>query len=269
MMNIIFKGYRLNCSDLGSIENALTEIQKKVELKAKRLYAELLAKEIELFVDDITLNILPRPQNSSIYECCVNELNNKISWSSAKNTLTTYNLCVDAAVFLYKGSCYIKLNIPNERLSKEIKNIPNLQSYDMTDVSDKQVSGTWNEIMKIYSEGSSPLYRRLHPVGTIEVEWKKISTHFHSPEERMNLRLRYTLTSELLNLIGMQKEIPNYRLLPYLDEAILMLDLNCIKEEANRRRINNATVFVNITEQMVKANPNDNIPPKNGCVNFS
>lgn len=254
-MSVIFKGYKIESTDLGAVETALNEIQKKVELKAKRLYGELLAKEIELFVDDIALSVLPRPTDRPIYDCCVNELNNKISWATSKNVITIYNLGVQATVFTHKGNSYIKLTIQNERLSKEIKNITGLQQFDLTDACAKTVSDTWNEIMEIYSDANYPLYRQLYPCGSIIVEWNKVSCHFHSPSERMELRLRYTLTGELLNLIGMQNEIPNYRLLPYLDEAMMMLDLPSIKAEAERRSKKNATVFVNITEQMVKADP--------------
>jgi len=262
-MAIIFKGYKIPGTDICNLEAALNEIKEKAELKAKRIYAELLAKEIEIYVDDIALNILPRPQDASIYEKCVIELNNKIAWAISNSAPTVYNLSVHSSVFTYKNDMYIRLNIPNERLVSELNKIPNLASFDFSDrgtASSEEIANVWDEIREIYPEATAYMHRQLCPNGPFDVKWKNISQYFHTPSERLDLRVRYTLTSELLNLIGMKKEIPNVRLLHYLDEAMLMLEQPLIKKEALARKNKASTVFVNITESLVKKDPRDKAP---------
>ena len=260
---IIIKGYKLDTTDIQVIEAILSEIREKAEAKAKKIYAKLLAQEIELFVDDIALNVLPRPTNNSIYNLCVNELNNKISWATGNGVPTIYNLSVQAAVFTYSNATYIKLNIANGELSKAIKMLSQGEIFNLTNCNDKdnkKASEVWTEIMNIYSNGTNPLVKQLYPNKAISVEWSEISKYFHNPRDRIDLRVRYTLTSELLNMIGMRKEIPNYRLLPYLDEAMMMLDLPQIKEEASVRKQQAIEAIVNITEEMVMKNYADEVP---------
>ena len=80
---------------------------------------------------------------------------------------------------------------------------------------------------------------------------------FKSREKRAEIRARYQLTSSMLNLIGMQNEIPNYRVLPYLDETAEMFnDSEAVEEFENLKR-KALSVLVNITEKEVKRNPNE------------
>lgn len=261
-MGLIFKGYKVSGTDLRAVEDVLSEIQKQVELKAKRLYHKLLAYEIELMVDDIS-TALVKNRPACIYDACVEELNRKVSWASGSGSPTPYNLRVQATIYTYMNDSYIKLTIPNHAILKEIKKINGATSFDLNE-SDSTVSNTnfkvWNEIMNIYSNDVFPMARQLYPLGPIDISWKMISSYFRSIDERQDERIRHQLTSELMNLLGMKQQIPDTRLMPYFDEAFKLLSLPAVKEEAERRKAQSTAVFVNITEEMVKTNLNAPAP---------
>ena len=261
-MSLIFKGYKINGTDLRALEDALAEIKKQVEMRAKRIYNSLLANEIELLVDDIATGLVKnRPTHKSIYDVCVEELNRKISWASGNGVPTPFNFMVQAVIFTYMNDTYIKLNIANASLLKEIKKANGTTPFDYDDNdTNSSVFKTWEDIMGIYSDDNFPMMRQLYPCGPIETSWKNISAHFHSVEERQDMRIRHQLTSELMNMLGMRQQIPDTRLMPYFDEAFMMLSLPAIKEEAARRKARSASVFINITEEMVKQNPNAPAP---------
>jgi len=253
----IIKGYKKEGCDLQSVEEALNSIQEVVSRQSNRIYAKLLAKEIENYVDDIALNVLPANNEHSIYEHCVAELNRQINWAITNGTITAYNLASQVAVYTYMGDTYFKLNIQNHLIESAIKTIPGISEFDLTDSEGKAAKkrqDVWTEIMKIY-ESNSPLVKQLYPVAPIEVKWSAISGHFNTRENRLEQRIRHALTSELLNLIGMKQEIPNYKLLGCLDEALMMLDQPKIKAEANNRYNRCISAMVNITEEMVKRSP--------------
>ena len=262
-MKMIIKGFKIETCDMQAVEEILKHIQEKVEKRAKAIYAELLANEIELFVDDISLNILERPENDSIYNCSINELNKKISWATGNNAPTKYNFGVQAAIFTYKSETYIKLNIKNEALMRQIKNIPDAEDFSVMDFENKennQRGVVWNEIGEIYCNSNNPMIKQLFPNGPIDVNWDLISTKFKSREKRAETRARYQLTSDILNLIGMKSEIPNFRLLPYLDETAEMFNCDEVKAEFEKLKKKALSVLVNITEAEVKRNPNAEPP---------
>lgn len=259
-MRLIIKGFKLPSTDLQTIEKALSEVQNKAAMRSKKLYAELLAAELENLIDDISLNAIERPKDISLYEFARKELDTKIAWASANRTITPYNFTVQAAVFSFKGESYIKVDIKNERLLKEIRHISDAEDFNVEDseyaVNSKEHQ-VWDEIQEIYSNGNHPLFKQLFPIGPIEVEWERIVKCFSTREERAERRVRYNLTNNIVNLIGMGQEIPNHKLLPYLDEAMLMLNSDTVKAEAARLKMNVLPCIVNITKEDVMRNPND------------
>lgn len=253
-MRYIIKGYKVKSTDLQQVEDVLAEIQKKAIMRSKHFYAELLADEIEALVDDIALGVINRPADISIYDCAKKELDRRIAWASGNNTVTPYNFAIQAAIFTCRGESYIKLNMNNEAFAKEIKTIQNAEECSVTDDNSPNAE-IWTEISQIYSENNPPMVKQLFPCGPIEVEWERIEKYFHSRDERAELRVRHKITNLLLNLFGSGQEIPNYKLLRYLDEAFMLLGTDTVKAEAERLKTSIAASIINISEKDVKRNP--------------
>lgn len=266
MSKFIIKGFKLPSTDFNSIEAALSAIQTKAINRSKNLYACLLASEIENIVDDIALNVVKRPEDISIYKLACGELNNKIAWATANFAVTPYNFYVGAMVCVYKNETYIRINVPNEALLKEIRHIPDAEDFNVmsSDAENCNNANVWQEISKIYSGNNAPLARQLHPVGKIEVDWSRVEKHFHSLEERADVRVRHKLTNSLINLLSMRApdKIPANRYLYVVDEALSMLMTDSAKYEAAQLKSNIMASIVNITSEMVFRNPNDPIENK-------
>lgn len=259
-MRILIKGFKIPTTDMQVIEDALNELQKKAINRGRSLYAKLLSVEIETVVDDISLNVIKRPDNMSIYDYAKSELDRKIAWATANNAITVYNFNVTAAVFIYQSNTYIKLGVRNKTLEKEIRHLSNAEDFNVFDSEsneNKEIEAVWNEIAKIYTNGYNPLVRTLYPCGPIEAEWENIKKKFSSREERANVRVRHRITANVLNLIGMGQQIPSHKLFPYIDEALEMLSNPNVQEDCEQLKIQILPCIVNITEADVKRNPNE------------
>ncbi len=263
-MRTIIKGVKIKSCDLQTIEQILNKVQTKIEMRAKNLYASLLANVIETLVDDISFNVIKRPENESIYDCASNDLNRRISWATEKNVPTPYNFSVQAAIFTYKCETYIQFNIANEILRKELGKIPNTEDFTLYDIelnTNEERGEIWEEIRQIYAEQNlNPMVRQLFPVGPIEVEWKKVESKLHTREERAKQRAEYQLISADLNMIAMDSEIPNFKLLRYLDEVGKQLMSEEAKYEIQQIILKALPIIVNITEAEIKRKPNEQLP---------
>jgi len=254
-LRTIIKGYKIIGKDMSAVESALTMIQNKVINRTKKFYAQLLAAEIENLVDDIALGILQRPNDISIYDYAKQEVDRKVAWACANNVATPYNFSVHAAVYTYEDNTYIRLSINNDALLREIRHVPNTEDFNAMDSdaeSNSKQLAVWNEISSIYSNGYRPLTRQIFPIGPINVEWERIEKYFHTREERAEVRVRHRLTSSILNLLGNNQEIPNYKLMRYLDDALEIVGTENVKAEALTMQSSIMASIINISEKDIK-----------------
>lgn len=261
-MRLLIKGFKIPTTDMQVIEETLNTLQEKAIKRGRSLYATLFSTEIETVVDDISLNVIKRPENMSIYNYAKSELDKKIAWATANNAITAYNFAVQAAVFTYKNETYIKLNVQNDKLASEIRHLPDAEDFNVYDTEtnqNKEIESVWNEIAKIYSNGHNPLVRQIYPCGPIEAEWDNIKKKFSTREERADVRVRHKITANVLNLIGMGQTIPPHRLFSYLDEALEMLSNANVQTDCEQLKFQILPCIVNITETEVKRNPTDEI----------
>lgn len=253
---VIIKGYKAKTTDIQAIESIMTRLQEEVALKGKRLYATLLAQEIETWVDDIALHVIPCPEKP-IYDMAVQALDEKISVATGRGLPIPYNFGVQVAIFTYKGETYFKLNVNNDVLAQTIKVVPELTDFSLQEEElggeeNRRRGMIWSEIMEIYSNGNNPLVKSLYPCGPITPEWVTIASKFHSREQRAQYRIRHQLTSSMLNWIGMGKEIPPHRLMPYMDEALELLGTPTVKAEMQKMLPQLLQSIITITEEFAK-----------------
>lgn len=262
---LIVKGYKCTETDFTQIEELIHKLKEMVCLQGGKIYTKLLANEVEMLVDEIALNVVQRPQ-TSIFNAARQTLEQKISNASGRGLLLPYNFCVQLAVYTYKGAVYIGMNTNNERLVDALKRAPTgLTDYSVRDDAPdnseiKTRETTWNEIMQIYSGERKPLIYQFLACEGANPTWKKISEKFHSRNERAEARIRYQQTNHLLNMIGMNQQIPPHKLMPYLDEAFEYLGDKAVRADAERMMPQALQTIVNITEEMVMHDPNSPAP---------
>ena len=263
---LIVKGYKCAETNIIEVEELVQKLREMVCIQGAKIYTGLLANEIEMLVDEIALNVTQRPQ-TSIFNAAKQALDQKISNATGRNLLLPYNFGIQLAVYTYKGSVYIGMNTNNERLVEAMKRAPaGLADFsvrdDAPDTSEMKSRETvWNEIMGIYSgvERKPLVYQFLACEGA-NPSWKKISEKFHSRTERAETRIRYQQTNHLLNMIGMNQQIPPHKLMPYIDEAFSYLDDKAIRADAERMMPQAMQTIVNITEEMVMLDPSAPAP---------
>lgn len=255
---LVIEGYKLEGQDVNAIEMILQDMKNKIDQEAKRKYRELLAREIETILDDIVLNVIPRPENITIYDLAVNELNQRIAYASGVQNITPYNFNVSCHILFKDGNTYFKINSENHLYTKRFKSINGLTDFSL------EVSGIegkskreeeWESLMTMYSKGVSPLGVQLYPDGPMEVKDELLK--FRSPKERADERARYTLTSRYLSMFSCEREIPNFRLMQRMDEALNALDSDISKEEIITMRTNLMQSLPNITLTLVKSLPGE------------
>lgn len=262
---LIVKGYKCNAADVLTVEENLQSLREMICIQGTKLYTSLLANEIESIVDEVALNVIPRPQ-TSIYNAARQVLDQKISNATGRGLLLPYNMGIQLAVYTFNGEVYIAMNTNNERLVDAMKRAPaGFSDFSVRDDSPENTETrsretVWNEIMQIYSGCRKPLIYQFLACDGAEPTWKKISERFRSRTERAEARIRYQQTNQLLNMIGMNQQIPSHKLMPYIDEALSYLEDRAIRADAERMMPQAMQTIVNITEEMVMHDPSSPVP---------
>ena len=242
----LIKGFALNSTDPSDIELVLNEMKASAEKDAKRAYRELLQREIETLVDDISLGVFNRPEES-IYEWAVSELNNRIAYATAKQNETPYNLHLSVHVLFAESK-----TIFTKRIAK-IKGLKDFSIKDSIEPDPKQKE--WEDIFAKYAEGVSPLGVQVYPNGPIEIS--KETLKFRSPMQRAEERARYNLTNRYLSMFSCEQQIPNFRLMQRMDEAIMQLSTPEAKEEMQRMKVQLSGILPNITLALIDPKENN------------
>lgn len=256
-MAIIIQGYKIETNNPIDIENAIQEIKSTVVERANEAYHVQLSREIEEIVDDIALNIRPRPDDISILDLARGILLQKINYATANQLPTEYNYYVSLNVFFDGNNTYFKFNSTNNIYQKQVSKIKGLITYSL----DEKEVGTgnekeviWNNLMKRYKE-IYPLSTQLFPTEDFVVNKK--SLHFRGPSARALIIARHNLTNRYLNMIASGKEIPNYLLMRYMDQALEMVTSSQGKNEliALKDELVSKALLPNITYALVSSVP--------------
>ena len=257
---LLFKAFSFKEPSLEATEKALETIQARLCDAGKRIYAAQLAVELENLVDEVSLNMVQKP-DVPLYQAAQQLLGHRIDYEIARNQPTSHNYGVQAGVYVYGGKGYIRLFASNPEIVTGLKGSAVLEDCSVYDEEDtesksrKNARKTWENIMDFY-KGKNILYRQLYPVGQIDLEWSYLQKYFSTRDERIQKHAMYRVLSFLANVQGMGAEIPPYKLMPYITECISALDKPHIKAEMERAKLELAPILVNITEEMVKRDPN-------------
>lgn len=249
----LFTGYKLKGQDVNHIELIFTEIKKKIEVSANAEYKKLLTGELETLIDDIALNMTQRPTDISLIDAAKNKLNNKIAYASSHNIPTKFNFEVSAHVMFFKDDTYIKFNAVHNIYKNEIGRIRGLEYFPCTTETENEK--IWTDIVKRYSDGLDPFGIRLFAkFKDIEPETMK----FDSPIKRAKVRARHNLTNRYLGMYSCGQQIPNYKLMEYMDEAFEALtELHSSADELRQMEIELQKILPKITTELITAIPSE------------
>lgn len=250
---MIFMGYKLKGQDITTIEIRLREIKKAVNKRANSEYKKLLTQEIQTLVDHIALNEIQRPDNISLFDLAQNELNNKIAFASAKNLPIEYNLETSVHILFYKGDTYIKFNAGNNIYKKDLAGLHDIEEFPCE--ANGESEKVWSEIMKQYTDGFTPMGIRLFD-GTQPIKPEHLK--FESPAKRAKAIARHRLTNRYLSMYTGGQQIPNYKVMDYIDLALnALVEIPDSINEMRRMEAELCGILPEITTDLINKEPDN------------
>lgn len=252
---MLLRGYYLETTEINVVQEYLGEMKRVIMIKSKELYKELLRHEIEMVVDYTALNAIQQP-NVHFLDAAEGMLLSRMRFASLNNLPTKFNFNVSAHVFPFEGKTYIKINTQNDDFVNALKGVNDLHPCHVTNSSDplKNNGELWEKIMRFY-KGGTPMF------GVQLLSWDKPEDinykgiRFHTPKQRAEDHARYNMENRLLNMLGNGEQIPGYRLMEFMDDALIALGTKDSKEELTVLKGKLLGILPNITYEFVSTNP--------------
>lgn len=222
-------GVKVDSTNITQIEAVLKEMKLLVHLRAQKLYADLLSKEIEILVDEIVRGMHENDNISSVFDAAVSLLNTKIAIAIAKGIDTEYNFSVAANILTYQKQTYIQIATCNHDLYEHMIDV---KAVSVTDVSiddgvDQETRekryDMWEKIIAEYKDHSCMIVK-MFPLSNNAFERPEFEQlHFNTPIQRAEVLARHQITNQLLHMYAGNGDVPPHKLMEYMDQAQLKL----------------------------------------------
>ncbi len=252
-----FLGYRIPSTNIKKIEEVLATAKTNLRTTAMEEYHRLLSEEIAEIVDDITLNIVQRPEYPILDEA-VNRLNQRIIKAERTNQRTEYNLFAGVTVIPDKKYTYLLPNIANARMIKTFSRTKGLEDFSYAEMEvlqglDNGRAAKWNELHNKTELTEGGLVMTVILTNQVKVNPDRLL--FAPPAERAKVRARRNMTSKLLNLYAMGDQIKDYQLMAVLDKALMALTTEEAEQEMNEMTKQLTATLIDITRELVITDP--------------
>jgi len=218
-----FLGFRIKSNNIGKVEAILRNAKANLAAAASEEYHRFLSEEVCELVDDIAMNIKPRPANMTILEAATQSLNRSISAAETLTTGTEYDLRSGVSIIPDKGYTYLLLTVWNPALAPAFGQTEGIEPYTVgfgTSLGDNEEQDIrakkWERLFRRTQAEPSLLTATLTSV--MQVEPKMLV--FPGKKDRAYVRARRTLTSRLLNQYANGESISSDRLMPLMDKAL-------------------------------------------------
>ena len=248
-------GYKMKGQDPGSIQVVLGEMRKRTCTILKKHYKKLLQDEIESVFDETALLMVERP-NIPILLAARDTLNQKVF---AGNLHILYNFMVSTHLFFFEGDSYFQIHVDGKWMfDGSFSKIPGICPYHVRSVADVEfeVGQYWQRIMR-YAEEHEPLGAIIfRPEKLLEFDAEAMVRHmkFHSVSERAQMRARHQVMNSILGSIS-NGNIPNYKLMPYMDIVLSCLQEEDVKEKIKEESIRLMQILPEIKKEDVIRDP--------------
>ena len=235
MDQLLVKGYILkDVSQTTDMEFILFQMMDIVKKRALIAYEKLVKWQVERIVDEIALNQIRRPEQCSILDMAIKEVQRRIVYAEKRMQCTEFNLYIGVHVLIGKSNnkpiIYLKMICPNDIYSKQLKTIPELVPYDIyeSDLQDKhsEKNHFWEMLIEKYSS-TTPLTATLINYGELTIDPEKLS--YRIPEERAKDIAKEKILNQLLAAYACDQEIPPNKLMEYTLQSMGRLNYKDIK----------------------------------------
>ena len=235
MDQLLLKGFILkDVSQTTDMEFILFQMKDIVRKRALIAYEKLVKWQVERIVDEIALNQIRRPEQCSILDMAIKEVQRRIVYAEKRMQCTEFNLYIGIQMLIgrlnNKPIIYLKMTCPNDIYSKQLKTIPELVPYDIyeSDLSDKhsEKKDFWEMLMEKYSS-TTPLTATLINYGELAIDPEKLS--YCIPEERAKEIAKEKILNQLLAAYACDQEIPPNKLMEYTLHSMERLNYKDIK----------------------------------------
>lgn len=219
------------------LRKLLNTVEETTKFQCLKKYHMLLSEEVELFVDNVALNAINRPQNTTLLLAAQEELNGRIRYAVSRQAPTAYNLQVSAAIGVSEDNSYLVL-------------------LGMSDIIEKIIPELKKKKFQILQDGEIPtdelhyiMERILFPVGRIDAE--PTALRFHDTARRGMRAARHNLMNRLLSASAQGHEIKNFQLMPYLDMVLEEMNRKEHVAEVKRTGSELARILPEITVELI------------------
>lgn len=250
-------------SYIADVETVIFEMRQIISKTANAAYRRLLQEQVERMVDQISTNQIDRPSNGSILDMAETEVMRRLKYADRQMQPTEFNLSAGVQIVLTKidkePAILLKLNAPNDIYSdilvKKIKELQPFHLYESQAAGinkNDQRSEVWNNIMEKY-ENNIPLCCSLFNYNDLSI--KPESLKFRSPAERAADMARERTINRLIAAYACDTEIPPFRLVEYMMEALNRIMCDDIHAEMESDTSRLLGILPNITVSMITERP--------------
>lgn len=243
--------YKLESTNAVMLVSALECAKGFIATRTQEIFNNLLSNEIENLIDNICLNIIPDPEGR-IIDIAYDNLIQKIETASRNNFATEYNLNATANVYVHNKKAYIEIVTMQDDLFKAAEKVKAFRNYSCVEQGDEvndQKRAELNEVIKAYAK-RKPLTYSLTYYNVSKPKFEDL--HFNETSVRIQKRARYQLTNQYLGMYSGGKEIPPYKLMEYLDEALLKLNDDKSREMLDEYEMALSKIITPITKEIVE-----------------
>ena len=265
MSKKILSGFLLrNVYILSDIEMVINSMKSEIAVKASLAYNELVAREAERIVDEITLNRRPRPENCSILDEAMSIVTERVRCAEAGMQPTEY--CLYAGLQILSGTIkdkpvtYLKFIAPNDIYSKRLlKKVKDLEKYDITDDEirdsmdkDEKYKGEkvkFFESMSRKYEVDIPLICNLLNYNDIKLNIDGMK--FRSTSERAKDIAKEQVLNYLVSCYGMNRNIPPEKIMEFFGKALNRLTYESGKQMLESEEESCERHLIEITKELI------------------
>ncbi len=246
---MIIQGYRIKTTDFSEIETTISKIRQKLDKTVNNEYKKLVAEEVAFLVDQVALGVLNRDNNLTIYDAALRNVNTRITQAEFRNIASKYNLKCFGHILSDGEYIYIKVICPNKKLLSAFKGI---EDYSLNEIEceDKRNAKTlkWTELHKVYSK-NEPVAIDFTLNLIKDIEHGDLKSLYPKKMERAESEARHSILSKILGQISSGEQIPPFRLMSYMDEAIDIFSNNVeYKNEYNEKVTKLLQIYTDLNE---------------------
>lgn len=234
---MIIDGYMVKTTSMNVLEQTLNDIRSKLKLLVNREYLNLLGKEIAFLVDQITLGNISRDSNITIYEGAVGNVQSRMSNAASRNIPSDFNFNIFAHILVEEDAIYLKIISPNKKLLSAFKNLENVSLSEEEGKDEKnRKTILWNKLHKKY-KNNEPCMINLTQYPEFNFETDKDKIKYPSVTDRITQAARHSVIMHLLSQYGGGEQIPEIRLMSYIDDSLEALTKNADVQAEYREKI--------------------------------